>query len=97
MEQELPVLQEQISNAKSELEAIEAAVKGKYDAGVEQFGEERMRTMIATAKQQVEKDKRLNFLERFLEYPPVKPIYEEFCRLMDKTPQKARKQPLQEH
>lgn len=97
MKQELPVLQEQISDAKSELEAIEAAVKGKYDAGVEQFGEERMRTMIAAAKKQAEKDNRLKFLEKFLEYPPVKPIYEDFCRLMDKTRQKAKKRPSQEH
>ena len=81
MERELPVLQEQISEAKAELEVVESAIKRKMEDGSAQFGWGGMSERIERARKEAdqvnkmrEMEKRLSLFEQFVSLPQIKPL-----------------------
>lgn len=91
-------LQERISEAKSELSVVEAAVKEKKAEGTEKFGWDGMAERIERARKEAGKDNRIKALEarvslfeRFISLPQVKPLWEQFQALT------GRKKPQKDH
>lgn len=84
MEQEVPALAARIGEAKAELSAVETAIKKKMDEGSGLFGMESMKERIAAARKEADKDNRLRLLERFVALPQIKPLWEQFCQLMNR-------------
>ena len=101
LEKQKPVLldlQKRISEAKSELSAIETAVKEKKAEGTEKFGWDGMAERIERARKEAGKDNRIKALEarislfeRFISLPQVKPLWEQFQALI------GRKKPQKDH
>jgi len=101
LEKQKPVLldlQKRISEAKSELSAIETAVKEKKAEGTERFGWDGMAERIERARKEAGKDNRIKALEarislfeRFISLPQVKPLWEQFQALI------GRKKPQKDH
>lgn len=101
LEKQKPVLldlQKRISEAKSELSAVETAVKEKKAEGAEKFGWDGMTERIERARKEVGKDNhikaleaRISLLERFISLPQVKPLWEQFQALI------GRKKPQKDH
>lgn len=101
LEKQKPVLldlQKRISEAKSELSAIETAVKEKKAEGAEKFGWDGMAERIERARKEAGKDNhikaleaRISLLERFISLPQVKPLWEQFQALI------GRKKPQKDH
>lgn len=101
LEKQKPVLldlQKRISEAKSELSAIETAVKEKKAEGTEKFGWDGMAERIERARKEAGKDNRIKALEarislfeRFISLPQVKPLWEQFQALI------SRKKPQKDH
>lgn len=101
LEKQKPVLldlQKRISEAKSELSVIEAAVKEKKAEGAEKFGWDGMAERIERARKEAGKDNRIkaleariSLLERFISLPQVKPLWEQFQALI------GRKKPQKDH
>lgn len=83
-EQELSSLTGRISDAKNELRMVDVAVKRKMDEGAGLFGMESMKERIAAARKEADKDNRLRLLERFVALPQIKPLWEQFCQLMNR-------------
>lgn len=80
-------LEEQIGEAKAELEAIETAVKRKKDEGVKSGRFFDMNTLNAEVKKErerAEKEKRLGLLEKFVSLPQIKPLWEQFCQMINR-------------
>lgn len=91
-------LQKRISEAKSELSVVEAAVKEKKAEGAEKFGWDGMAERIERARKEAGKDNhikaleaRISLLERFISLPQVKPLWEQFQALI------GRKKPQKDH
>lgn len=101
LEKQKPVLldlQKRISEAKSELSVVEAAVKEKKAEGAEKFGWDGMAERIERARKEAGKDNhikaleaRISLLERFISLPQVKPLWEQFQALV------GRKKPQKDH
>lgn len=101
LEKQKPVLldlQKRISEAKSELSVVEAAVKEKKAEGAEKFGWDGMAERIERARKEAGKDNhikaleaRISLLERFISLPQVKPLWEQFQALI------GRKKPKKDH
>lgn len=101
LEKQKPVLldlQKRISEAKSELSAVETAVKEKKAEGAEKFGWDGMTERIERARKEAGKDNhikaleaRISLLERFISLPQVKPLWEQFQALI------GRKKPQKDH
>lgn len=101
LEKQKPVLldlQKRISEAKSELSAVETAVKEKKTEGAEKFGWDGMAERIERARKEAGKDNhikaleaRISLFERFISLPRVKPLWEEFQALI------GRKKPQKDH
>lgn len=101
LEKQKPVLldlQKWISEAKSELSVVEAAVKEKKAEGAEKFGWDGMAERIERARKEAGKDNhikaleaRISLLERFVSLPQVKPLWEQFQALI------GRKKPQKDH
>ena len=101
LEKQKPVLldlQKRISEAKSELSVVEAAVKEKKAEGAEKFGWDGMAERIERARKEAGKDThikaleaRISLLERFISLPQVKPLWEQFQALI------GRKKPQKDH
>lgn len=91
IERELPVLKEQISEAKSELALVQRAVKEEMDKGARHFGSmDAFMTRIRGMKENDQKDARREKLADFADYliktfPTVKDLWEKF-----RTPEKKR-------
>lgn len=89
-------LQNQLNEAKSELSAVETAVKEKKAEGAEKFGWNGMTERIERARKEAGKDNhikaleaRVSLFERFISLPLIKPHWEEFqARMGRKKPQK---------
>ena len=84
MEQEAPALAAQIGEARAELSAVEAATKRKIDEGAAQFGVSGMKERIAAARKEADKENRLRLLERFVALPQIKPVWEQFCQMINR-------------
>lgn len=101
LEKQKPVLldlQKRISEAKSELSVVEAAVKEKKAEGAEKFGWDGMAERIERARKEAGKDNhikaleaRISLLERFISLPQVKPLWEQFQAII------GRKKPQKDH
>ena len=78
-------LQNQLSEAKSELSVVETAIKEKKAEGTEKFGLDGVIERIGRARKEINKDNhikaleaRISLFERFISLPLVKPLWEEF-------------------
>lgn len=89
-------LQNQLNEAKSELSAVETAIKEKKAEGTEKFGLNGVMERIGRARKEINKDNhikaleaRISLFERFISLPLVKPLWEEFQAFISKEkPQK---------
>lgn len=84
MERELPALAAQISEARSKLAIVLAAIKEKESDGTAQDGMKGWAERIARAKKQKAVEERLSLLERFVSLPQIKPIWEKFLQLVNR-------------
>lgn len=82
---EVTDLQNQITERKDELEVLEKAIKEKKAEAVSSglFADSNMQERIERAKQEQAREHRLSLLERFVELPKIKPIWEKFCAVME--------------
>ena len=82
---EVTDLQNQITERKDELEVLEKAIKEKKAEAVSSglFADSNMQERIERAKQEQARERRLSLLERFVELPKIKPIWEKFCAVME--------------
>ena len=77
-------LEAQIQESREELKILDRAIKEKRDEGDAMFS-------VGGMEQRIAKERRISLLERFVELPKVKPIWEQFCALMEqKTKRKSR-------
>lgn len=93
LEKELPELREEVQEAKDELRTMEAAIKRKKDEGAVEFGSlEYFSAAIKDAREQEKKDQRMSLIEKFLELPFIKPLWEKFVldQARGKTKNKTR-------
>lgn len=88
-------LQNQLNEAKSELSAVETAIKEKKAEGTEKFGLDGVIERIGRARKEINKDNRIKALEarislfeRFISLPLVKPLWEEFQAFISKEKSK---------
>lgn len=79
LEKDLPELRERISEATDELRIMEAAIKRKKDEGDREFGRhDYFAVAIKKEREQEKKDQRMSLIEKFLELPLIKPLWEKF-------------------
>lgn len=105
MERELSGLQEQISEAKSELASVETAIKKKMNEGEALFGRDNLQERILEARAksaQAEKIKKMEKLigmfERFLQaHPQVNILWQQFCRGENRENKSKKERPSEEH
>jgi DNA repair exonuclease SbcCD ATPase subunit len=83
-------MQQRISEAKSELSVVEAAIKEKTTEGDRKFGWDGMAKRIERARKEAEKANRLNLLEKFVSLPQIHPIFEQFCKIQHRSHEKGR-------
>lgn len=77
-------LKTQSADEMDKLEIIRAAVKKESEDSVSAFGMESMKKQIAAARQEANQKNRLSLLEKFIELPQIKPIWEKFVQLMSR-------------
>lgn len=101
LESTLAAIDDQISTADKELAIVTSAINAKKATGATQFGMAEWNTRIAAAKQQAEKDhriqeleKRVNLFERFLAWAPasVKQLWEQFLSLVLRKNKEAQRE-----
>lgn len=83
---EITDLESQIIERKDELEVLDKAIKEKKAEAVSSglFSDSNMQEQIDRAKQEQARERRLSLLERFVELPQIKPIWEKFCAVMER-------------
>ena len=90
----LSKIQEQITEKREELALTERALKRANEQGARQFGmAEWMRRIEedkAQDRQKKQQEARLSLLERFVALPQIKPIWEQFCALVERGKEKKR-------
>lgn len=80
---EIPAIAKRIGELKETVTLLDTAVKRKMDEGAAQFGSMTvMQQRIAEARKEAERQNRLSLLERFVELPQIKPLWEKFCEAM---------------
>ena len=84
------IMQQRISEAKSELSVVETAIKEKTTEGEGKFGWDGMAKRIERARKEAEKANRLNLLEKFVSLPQIQPIFEQFCKMLHRSHEKGR-------
>ena len=84
------IMQQRISEAKSELSVVETAIKEKTTEGAGKFGWDGMAKRIELARKEAEKANRLNLLEKFVSLPQIQPIFEQFCKMLHRSHEKGR-------
>lgn len=92
LERKLPALTAQISDARNELDIVERAVNRKMDEGERLFGMTSVHERIAKAREEASRERRRSLLERFIELPMVKPLWERFCHEQERQRPPKQKQ-----
>lgn len=77
--QSIPVMEEQVTEMRQELEVLDKAVKKREDQGGALFGSD-WQDRIREIKELDRKERRLSLLEKFIELPIIKPIWERFLQ-----------------
>ena len=90
LESKKEALEGKLDALEREKEIIEQAVKGKRDEGEKLFGISSMKERIEEARKQVDRVNRLNLLEKFVALPQIKPIFEQFCKMLHRSHEKGR-------
>lgn len=82
---DISALESQIVERKDELEVLDKALKEKKAEAVSSglFSDSNMQERIERAKQEQARERRQNLLERFIELPHIKPLWERFCALVE--------------
>lgn len=78
--QSLPVMEEQAAEKQQELSVLDRAIKKKTDEGVELFSVVGLRERMQEIREQDRKEQRLSLIEKFLELPFIKPLWERFLQ-----------------
>ena len=84
LEGKIEGLQTQYIKQAEELNIIRAAVQKESEDGVSAFGMESMQKQIAAARQEANQKNRLSLLEKFIEHPQIKPLWEKFVQMMNR-------------
>lgn len=84
IESKREALEGKIEGLEREKQIVEQAVKRKMEEGTGLFGMESLRERIAEARKEAEKANRLNLLEKFVALPQIKPIFEQFCKIISR-------------
>lgn len=78
-------LQNRVSSVNSELSALNKALDEKWTAGVQRYGQTSIMERLNKAKEEVDKDKhlrwletRVSLLERFITLPQIAPFWKQF-------------------
>ena len=90
LESKKEALEGKLDALEREKEIIEQAVKGKRDEGEKLFGISSMKERIEEARKQADRVNRLNLLEKFVALPQIKPIFEQFCKMLHRSHEKGR-------
>lgn len=90
LESKKEALEGKLDALEREKEIIEQAVKGKRDEGEKLFGIFSMKERIEEARKQADRVNRLNLLEKFVALPQIKPIFEQFCKMLHRSHEKGR-------
>ena len=77
-------LKTQSADEMDKLEILRAAVKKESEDSVGNFGIESMQKQIAVARQEANQKNRLSLLEKFIEHPQIKPLWEKFVQMMNR-------------
>ena len=85
IESKKEALEGKLDALEREKEIIEQAVKRKIDEGEKLFGISSMKERIEEARKQADKVNRLNLLEKFVALPQIKPIFEQFCKMLHRN------------
>lgn len=86
----LPELEVEVAEKHEELSALDKAIKRKDDEGVAAFGIVDWKERIQSIKEQDKKEQRLSLIEKFLELPGIKPLWEAFLHEMTKGRSKTK-------
>ena len=78
--QSIPVMEEQAIQKQEELSVLDRAIKKKTDEGSELFSVVGLRERMQEIREQDRKEQRLSLIEKFLELPFVKPLWERFLQ-----------------
>ena len=76
--QSLPAMEEQVAEKQQELAVLDRAIKKKDDEGALTHADWKER--IKEIREQDRKEQRLSLIEKFLELPFVKPLWERFLQ-----------------
>ena len=90
LESKKEALEGKLDALEREKEIIEQAVKGKRDEGEKLFGISSMKERIEETRKQADRVNRLNLLEKFVALPQIKPIFEQFCKMLHRSHEKGR-------
>lgn len=97
-QQELDKTEQAVDEAKTELSALDGAIKKKKAEGQGLFGShEEMARAIQREREAQAKEKRQSLIEKFLELPGIKPLWEKFVldHARGKSKAKRRSEPEQ--
>lgn len=91
MEEDIHSLEHHKNALEGEIRALNSVVEQKTTQGIKTLG-------MNEFKAEMEKTKRLNLLERFVNLPSIKPVFEQFCALLkekrkDVTKNRSEKEP----
>ena len=84
IESKREALEGKIEGLEREKQIVEQAVKRKMEEGTGLFGMESLRERIAEARKEAEKANRITLLEKFVALPQIKPIFEQFCKIISR-------------
>lgn len=77
-------LMQKLPEKEAELEAVERAIKKKKSEGQGLLTRGELEREIQKAREQMEQEKRLSLLDRFLEWPPGRAIWDQFMQLINR-------------
>lgn len=82
-EQQYSELKVHIDEAESELNILKTAIKQTDKEGERLFGWENWNLRIQSERQKTEKERKFVLLEKFVEQPSIKPLWEKFLKLVN--------------
>lgn len=83
-------LQGEVQELQEERKVLRSAIDSMSDEAAGRFSRSSLAAALEKEKTKAEKEKRLSLLERFIELPAVRPLWEQFVKLFEKDRHKDR-------
>lgn len=94
--QSIPAMEEQVAEKQQELSVLERAIKKREDEGATLYSHSDLKERIKSIRDQDRKDRWISLVEKFLDLPFIKPLWERFLQEQTKGKDKSKSKSTRE-